>query len=54
MFADKLLQKRFPSGHQAGISICIDDMLVPAEKHGIIDVRRRKRRRSNSSTFLVW
>jgi DNA-directed RNA polymerase subunit beta' len=37
VFADKLAASRFPSGDPAGISICIDDMLVPQEKHGIIE-----------------
>ena len=37
MFADKLLQNGFRLATQAGISIAVDDMLVPAEKHGIIE-----------------
>ncbi|HCX83090.1 MAG: DNA-directed RNA polymerase subunit beta' [Curvibacter sp. RIFCSPHIGHO2_12_FULL_63_18] len=36
VFADKLLQSGFRLATKAGISICIDDMLVPAEKHDII------------------
>jgi DNA-directed RNA polymerase subunit beta' len=36
VFADKLLQAGFRLATKAGISICIDDMLVPAEKHDII------------------
>jgi DNA-directed RNA polymerase subunit beta' len=36
VFADKLLQSGFRLATRAGISICIDDMLVPAEKHDII------------------
>ena len=36
VFADKLLQAGFRLATRAGISICIDDMLVPEEKHGII------------------
>ncbi|APW41525.1 DNA-directed RNA polymerase subunit beta' [Rhodoferax saidenbachensis] len=36
VFADKLLQAGFRLATRAGISICIDDMLVPAEKHDII------------------
>ena len=36
VFADKLLQAGFRLATKAGISICIDDMLVPQEKHGII------------------
>jgi len=37
VFADKLLQAGFRLATKAGISICIDDMLVPEEKHGIIE-----------------
>ncbi len=36
VFADKLLQAGFRLATKAGISICIDDMLVPKEKVGII------------------
>ena len=36
VFADKLLQNGFRLATKAGISICIDDMLVTQEKHGII------------------
>ncbi|GAB3191768.1 DNA-directed RNA polymerase subunit beta' [Hydrogenophaga aquatica] len=37
VFADKLLQNGFRLATRAGISIAIDDMLVPAEKHSIIE-----------------
>jgi DNA-directed RNA polymerase subunit beta' len=37
VFADKLLQYGFRLATKAGISICIDDMLVPTEKPGIIE-----------------
>jgi DNA-directed RNA polymerase subunit beta' len=37
VFADKLLQYGFRLATKAGISICIDDMLVPTEKSGIIE-----------------
>ncbi|MGJ7545585.1 DNA-directed RNA polymerase subunit beta' [Variovorax sp. LT1R16] len=37
VFADKLLQNGFRLATKAGISIAIGDMLVPAEKHGIIE-----------------
>ena len=37
VFADKLLQNGFRLATKAGISICIDDMLVPSEKPGIIE-----------------
>ena len=36
VFADKLLQNGFRLATRAGISIGIDDMLVPPEKHSII------------------
>ncbi len=36
IFADKLLQAGFRLATRAGISICIDDMLVPQEKYDII------------------
>ncbi len=36
VFADKLLQAGFRLATRAGISIAIDDMLVPQEKHTII------------------
>ena len=36
VFADKLLQSGFRLATKAGISICIDDMLVPLEKGAII------------------
>ena len=37
VFADKLLQYGFRLATKAGISICIEDMLVPTEKQGIIE-----------------
>src|SRR5213592_2227503 len=37
VFADKLLQAGFRLATRAGISIAIDDMLVPKEKHGLIE-----------------
>jgi DNA-directed RNA polymerase subunit beta' len=37
VFADKLLQSGFRLATRAGISIAIDDMLVPQEKHGLIE-----------------
>ncbi len=36
VFADKLLQAGFRLATKAGISICIDDMLIPKEKPAII------------------
>jgi DNA-directed RNA polymerase subunit beta' len=37
VFADKLMQAGFRLATRGGISICIDDMLVPGQKHGIIE-----------------
>ena len=37
VFADKLLQAGFRLATRAGISIAIDDMLVPKEKPGLIE-----------------
>ncbi len=36
IFADKLMQSGFGLATRAGISICVDDMLVPTQKHDII------------------
>ena len=36
VFADKLMQNGYALATRAGISICSDDMLVPAKKHEII------------------
>ncbi len=37
VFADKLLQSGFRLATRAGISIAVDDMLVPKEKHTLIE-----------------
>ena len=42
VFADKLLQNGFRLATRAGISIAIDDMLVPKEKHEIIDAAEQE------------
>src|SRR3954449_2504261 len=36
VFADQLMQSGFRLATRAGISICVDDMLVPPQKHAII------------------
>jgi DNA-directed RNA polymerase subunit beta' len=36
IFADKLMQAGFTFATRAGISICVDDMLVPSQKHELI------------------
>ncbi len=42
VFADKLLQNGFRLATRAGISIAIDDMLVPKEKHEIIHAAEKE------------
>ncbi|MCW5236958.1 DNA-directed RNA polymerase subunit beta' [Verminephrobacter eiseniae] len=42
VFADKLLQNGFRLATRAGISIAIDDMLVPPQKAGIIERSERE------------
>jgi DNA-directed RNA polymerase subunit beta' len=42
VFADKLLQAGFRLATRAGISICIDDMLVPTEKKEIVARAQRE------------
>jgi len=37
VFADKLMQAGFRLATRGGISICIDDMLVPGQKQGLIE-----------------
>lgn len=37
VFADKLMQSGFRLATRGGISICIDDMLVPSQKQGLIE-----------------
>ena len=37
IFADKLLQAGFKFATRSGISICVDDMLVPTQKQNIMD-----------------
>jgi len=37
IFADKLLQAGFTHATRSGISICVDDMLVPTQKAAIMD-----------------
>jgi hypothetical protein len=47
--------ERLPLATRAGISICVDDMLVPPQKHEIIAAAEKPRsRRSSSSTPRVW
>ncbi len=36
IFADRLMQAGFTFATRAGISICVDDMLVPVQKHDLI------------------
>ncbi len=42
VFADKLMQAGFTLATRGGISICVDDMLVPPQKHEIIEASERE------------
>src|SRR6266850_223935 len=42
IFADKLMYTGFSFATRAGLSICVDDLLIPAEKAGIIDNSERE------------
>jgi DNA-directed RNA polymerase subunit beta' len=42
IFADKLMQAGFTLATRGGISICVDDMLVPQAKHDIIDASEKE------------
>ena len=42
IFADKLMYSGYSYATRAGISICVDDMLVPDQKHDIIGTAERE------------
>jgi DNA-directed RNA polymerase subunit beta' len=42
IFADRLMNAGFSIATRAGLSIAVDDMLVPREKHGLIDEAERE------------
>src|SRR5919205_1122451 len=42
IFADKLMYTGFSYATRAGLSICVDDLLIPAQKAGIIDESERE------------
>jgi len=42
IFADQLMYTGFSMATRAGISICVDDMLVPKQKHDIIDAAEKE------------
>jgi DNA-directed RNA polymerase subunit beta' len=42
IFADKLMYTGFAMATKAGISICVDDMLVPDQKHRIISAAEKE------------
>jgi DNA-directed RNA polymerase subunit beta' len=42
IFADKLMYTGFSFATRAGLSICVDDLLIPEEKAGIIDNSERE------------
>ncbi len=54
VFADQLMYTGYRYATRSGISIGVDDMLIPAEKKPIIEPPRRKWSRSSSSTNRVW
>src|SRR4051812_20602218 len=42
IFADKLMYTGFTFATRAGLSICVDDLLIPVQKAGIIDESERE------------
>jgi DNA-directed RNA polymerase subunit beta' len=42
IFADKLMYTGFSYATRAGLSICVDDLLIPSQKAGIIDESERE------------
>jgi DNA-directed RNA polymerase subunit beta' len=42
IFADKLMYTGFSYATRAGLSICVDDLLIPAQKAGIIEQSERE------------
>src|SRR6195256_2403303 len=42
IFADKLMYTGFTYATRAGLSICVDDLLIPAQKAGIIEESERE------------
>src|ERR1700733_660689 len=42
IFADKLMYTGFTYATRAGLSICVDDLLIPSQKAGIIDESERE------------
>jgi DNA-directed RNA polymerase subunit beta' len=54
VFADQLMYTGFRFATRAGISIGIDDMIIPAERSRSWKKPRRKWSRSRSSTSPVW
>jgi DNA-directed RNA polymerase subunit beta' len=49
VFADKLMQSGFRLATRAGISICVDDMLVPPQKE---DHRRRREGEGDRQQYM--
>ncbi len=54
MFADKLMYTGFAYATRAGVSIGIDDMLIPDEKKGILTEAEAEVLESRSSTSRAW
>ncbi len=53
LLADKLRSLGYTYATKAGISICVDDIQIPARKIELLETRRRTCRRSRSSTPKV-
>lgn len=54
VFADKLMYTGYAYATRAGVSIGIDDMLIPDEKKGILTEAEAEVLKSRSSTSPVW
>ncbi len=54
IFADQLMYTGFRYATYSGVSIGINDLVVPKEKEEIIRVQKMKSEISNSNMRLVW
>jgi len=54
IFADKLMYNGFTMATRAGLSIAVDDMLVPKQKDLIIGEAEKKFRKLKSNTHQAW
>jgi DNA-directed RNA polymerase subunit beta' len=53
IFADKLMYTGFTMATRAGVSICVDDMLVPPQKEQIIAASEKEVQEIERSTPRV-